>query len=100
MLILSRKTGEAILIDGGVRIVVLGLDSGSVRLGIQAPSHVGILREEIVERIAEENRRAGAKPGAVEWLEKLERFDASAETTGTGDATEDDAGDAPEDARR
>jgi carbon storage regulator len=77
MLILSRKPGEAILIDGGVRIVVLGLDSGAVRLGIQAPSDVGILREEIVERIAEENRRAGAKPGALEWLERLERLDAS-----------------------
>ena len=88
MLILSRKLGEAILIDGGVRIVVLGVDSGAVRLGIQAPSDVGILREEIVERIAEENLRAGAKPGAVEWLETLEK--AEAPPVSAADAGDDD----------
>ena len=60
MLILSRKAGDAILIDGGIRIVVLGVDAGGVRLGIDAPTSVGIVREEVVERIAEENRRAGA----------------------------------------
>ncbi len=72
MLILSRKPGEAILVDGGIRIVVLGADASSVRLGIEAPSSVGIVREEIVERIAEENRRAGAAPGDVTLLEGLE----------------------------
>jgi len=50
MLILSRKQGEAILVDGGIRIVVLATDNGSVRLGIDAPGHVGIVREEILRR--------------------------------------------------
>ena len=50
MLILSRKQGEAIVVDGGIRIVVLATDNGSVRLGIEAPDHVGIVREEIVGR--------------------------------------------------
>jgi len=66
MLILTRRAGEAILIDGGVRIVVLGTDGGGVRLGIEAPSSVGIVREEVVQRIAEENARAGAEKGSRE----------------------------------
>lgn len=71
MLILSRRTGEAILIDGGVRIVVLGTDGSGVRLGIEAPASVGIVREEVVQRIEEENIRAGATPDAKEWLKSL-----------------------------
>ena len=72
MLILSRKPGDAILIDGGIRIVVLASDSGGVRLGIEAPSSVAIVREEIAERIAEENRRAGAIPDNADLLEQLQ----------------------------
>ncbi len=77
MLILSRKAGEAILVDGGIRIVVLGVEAGSVRLGIDAPSSVGIVREEVVERIAEENRRAGSRPEGTPLLEGLEPRSAS-----------------------
>lgn len=58
MLILSRKAGEAIVIEGGVRIVVLGSDRKGVRLGIDAPTTVRILRGEIVGAVEEENRRA------------------------------------------
>lgn len=77
MLILSRKQGEAILVDGGIRIVVLATDNGGVRLGIEAPSEVGIVREEIVERIADENRRAGATEAGRKWLSTLTGTDGS-----------------------
>lgn len=71
MLILSRKPGEAILIDGGIRVVVLASDGGGVRLGIEAPSSIGIVREEIAKGIADENVRAGATPQARSFLETL-----------------------------
>lgn len=87
MLILSRRPGDAILIDGGIRIVVLATDGGSVRLGIEAPSKVGIVREEIVNRIAEENRRAGATKEAREWLKGLDS--RARDGDGTDPATED-----------
>lgn len=58
MLILSRRPGDAIVIEGGIRIVVLASDRRGVRLGIEAPTHVSIVREEIVTQIADENRRA------------------------------------------
>jgi carbon storage regulator CsrA len=60
MLILSRRPGDAILIDGGIRIVVLAADSRGVRLGIEAPPETNIVREEIVNQVADENRRATA----------------------------------------
>ena len=69
MLILSRKPGDAILIGDGIRIVVVSSDRRGVRIGIEAPSDVTILREEIVEQIAEENRRANATPEGSEWLD-------------------------------
>lgn len=68
MLILTRRAGEAILIDGGVRIVVLGTEGGGVRLGIEAPSFVGIVREEVVKRGEEE--QAGGQPPQQEKARK------------------------------
>jgi carbon storage regulator len=58
MLILSRKAGDAIVIDGGIRIVVVQCDRGGVRIGIDAPTEVTILRAELVEQVAAQNLRA------------------------------------------
>jgi carbon storage regulator len=58
MLVLNRRTGEALQLGGGIRIVVLQCDRGGVRLGIEAPRDVSILREELVEAVASANRAA------------------------------------------
>ncbi len=58
MLILSRKAGDSLMIDGGVRIVVLGVEGSSVRLGIDAPADVRVLRGEILNQVERENERA------------------------------------------
>jgi carbon storage regulator len=60
MLILSRSEGESILIDGGIRIVILGSDRRGLRVGIEAPPGTRILRGELVAQIAEENVRASS----------------------------------------
>jgi len=60
MLILTRRPGDAIVIDGGIRIVVLEADARGVRIGIEAPPNVGIVREELLTEIAAENQRAAA----------------------------------------
>jgi carbon storage regulator len=62
MLILSRRVGDAILVEGGIRIVIIACDRKGVRIGVEAPSDVNILREEIVTQIASENQRANATP--------------------------------------
>ena len=73
MLILSRRPGEAILIDGGIRIVVLAADARGVRLGIEAPPETNIVREEIVTQIADENRRATATAAGKAYVDALSK---------------------------
>ena len=61
MLVLTRKLGENIRIGDSVKITVLEVRSGQVKLGIEAPPEVKVHREEIYARIQEENRRAQGK---------------------------------------
>ena len=70
MLVLGRKEGESILIEGGIRIVVVACDKGGVRLGIEAPSALRILRGEIAAQVASENQRATV-PENSDWLASL-----------------------------
>ena len=70
MLILGRREGDSIIIDGGIRIVVVSCDRGGVRIGIDAPSHVKILRGEIADQVKSQNERAAA-PVATAWLAAL-----------------------------
>jgi carbon storage regulator len=64
MLVLTRKLGENIRIGDSVKITVLEVRSGQVKLGIEAPPEVKVHREEIYARIQEETRRAQqGKPG-------------------------------------
>lgn len=58
MLILTRKTGEAIAVGDGIKIRVLEIKGGQVKIGIEAPSDITVHREEIYLRILEENKRA------------------------------------------
>lgn len=58
MLILTRKVGEAIAIGEDIEVHVIEAKGNQVKLGIRAPKHVEVHREEIFRRIQEENRRA------------------------------------------
>ena len=51
MLVLSRKRGQSITIGDQIVITVVRLSRGNVQIGIEAPGHVPILRQEIVERM-------------------------------------------------
>ena len=51
MLVLSRKKGNSVVIDGQIRITVLEVRGNTVRLGIEAPKDVPIYRSELLERI-------------------------------------------------
>jgi len=53
MLVLTRKPGESIIIDGGIRLTVTQVRGESVRIGIEAPPEVRIHREEVQNRINE-----------------------------------------------
>jgi len=59
VLILNRRQGEAILIDGGIRIIVLSSDRRGARIGIEAPTSVNIQREELITRAAAVEQKVG-----------------------------------------
>ena len=52
MLVLSRKVGERILLGDNIRITVVRVSGGGVRLGIEAPSDVSVVREEVAQSAA------------------------------------------------
>lgn len=58
MLILSRKKGESIVINGNIEVTVVEVDDDKIKLGFDAPKDVSILRKEIYLQILEENRNA------------------------------------------
>lgn len=68
MLILTRRAGEAILVAGGIRVIVLATERGQVRLGIEAPPEVTILRQEIVDDVTAGTVAAVATPEALARL--------------------------------
>ena len=58
MLVLSRKTNESIVIDGNITVSVLRVDHDNVRIGIEAPLEIPVLRKEIYEAIKTNNEQA------------------------------------------
>jgi carbon storage regulator len=58
MLILSRKLGESIVIDGRIHVTVMRVDGEVVKLGIAAPSEVPVHRQEVYEEIQRSNQQA------------------------------------------
>jgi carbon storage regulator len=58
MLILSRKVGESVTIGDDINVTVVALNGNQIRLGISAPRHVRVLRQEILQAMQEENRAA------------------------------------------
>ena len=58
MLILSRKSGESIVIDGRIQVKIVRLDGDVVKVGIEAPADVPVHRQEVYEEIQRSNRQA------------------------------------------
>jgi len=64
MLILTRRVGESLMIGDEVNVTVLGIKGNQVRIGVNAPKDVAVHREEIYQRIQQEN--SGHVASAVE----------------------------------
>ena len=58
MLVLTRKVGDGIRVGDDIVIKVIELKGGGVRIGIEAPLNTKIYRQEIYDRITEENKEA------------------------------------------
>ncbi len=58
MLVLTRKAGEGLIIGDDITIKIIEIKGGSIRIGIDAPKESKIYRQEVYDRIIEENKMA------------------------------------------
>lgn len=72
MLILSRKVGESIVIDGRIHVKVMRVEGEVVKIGIEAPAEVPVHRQEVYEEIQRSNQAALTKQSAA--LPKLPKL--------------------------
>jgi carbon storage regulator len=57
MLVVSRKVGERVLIGDQITVTVIKVGSGGVRIGIQAPKEMAVVREELAQQVREAEQR-------------------------------------------
>ncbi|MGR6546075.1 carbon storage regulator CsrA [Paenibacillus tundrae] len=73
MLVLSRKKGESIVIQDHIEVTVLAVEGDTVKLGISAPTHIDIFRQEVYTSIQEANKES-ATPLAANIEAFMERL--------------------------
>ncbi|QJQ96876.1 MULTISPECIES: carbon storage regulator CsrA [Halomonadaceae] len=57
MLILTRRIGETLMIGDEVTVTILGVKGNQIRVGINAPKHVSVHRDEIYQRVKQEEKK-------------------------------------------
>ncbi|MEB3102345.1 carbon storage regulator CsrA [Ferviditalea candida] len=71
MLILSRKQGQSIVINNNIEIVISAIDGEQVKVGINAPKEVNVLRKEVFDAIQQSNRESIGTKIDLSVLKKL-----------------------------
>lgn len=56
MLVVSRKVGERILIGDKVAVTIVKISGGAVRIGVEAPPEMAVMRQELADEIEEDGR--------------------------------------------
>ena len=68
MLILTRKTGESIMIGDNIEIQIVDIKGDQVKIGIAAPDNIKLFRKEVYDAIQKENAAAArSKPDLPSW---------------------------------
>lgn len=75
MLILQRKKGEAITIDGNIKVSIVEITSDKVKLAIEAPKSISIMRDELIE--AAKNNKEAATPSLSAFQDFTKNFSTS-----------------------
>jgi len=81
MLVISRKIGEKIKIGDEIEIFIISIEKNQVKLGIEAPKAVTILRSELIENIKKENKKA-IKTISIENLKNFSKVINENKSTG------------------
>lgn len=74
MLILSRKLDESIMIGDSITLKVIAIDKGVVKLGIDAPSHIRILRSELIRAVEDSNKAASVEHDESLFRQLAQKF--------------------------
>lgn len=74
MLVLTRKTGQSIVINENIEITIIEVKGDSVKLGIEAPREVSIYRHEIFEEIKKENQNTASQSSLEDISSALDMF--------------------------
>lgn len=84
MLILSRKAGESLILDGGIEIKITEIYGDKVRIGIDAPAKVKVYRKELYATIKENQSAVVHTPAAVkDFLRLIKQPEETAAATET-----------------
>ena len=73
MLVLGRRVGESLVIAGDIRITILDIEGERVRIGIDAPRAVPVIRQELYDAVRAENLGATQAPAVPDALRRLRR---------------------------
>ncbi len=72
MLVFTRKKGESLVIGNEIEVTILSVGTGNVKVGIAAPRHISVHRQEVFEAIKRENLAASqSQIPRAEILKKL-----------------------------
>ncbi|MBE6081783.1 carbon storage regulator [Acidilutibacter cellobiosedens] len=71
MLILTRKKDESILIGKNIKLKIISIEEGKVKIGIEAPKDVEILRKELLDTVEKENISAAESNMDLDKLKDL-----------------------------
>lgn len=72
MLVFTRKKGESLIIGNEIEVTIFSIGSGSVKVGISAPRHISVHRQEVYEAIRRENMAAAkTQIPSAEMIERL-----------------------------
>ena len=58
MLVLKRKAGESIIVADNIEIKIIEVEEGRIKIGIDAPKEVSIIRKEVLDETKSENKTA------------------------------------------
>lgn len=73
MLVLNRKVNESLKIGDDIEVKVIAVEGDQVKIGIAAPKHIDIYRQEVYEKITEENQEAMQAP--ADWMDLIKNGD-------------------------
>ena len=91
MLILTRKIHERIVIGDDIEVSIVDIKGDQVKLGIRAPRHVKVYRQEVYEAVQRENRMAARRRS--DELPSLDGLFGSTKASGSGTGGDGEAGD-------